>query len=204
MDYAVLEPSVISISDEEWDCEIQRDNFLEHFNLIIKNIDSNKGLVIAWSACADELIWGNPQRPPWKKDKSWSNTLIPIIFKFMQKNSDYIEIHDDFLECKITPPFNFIRDDLYNNFKILLAHLHFNCKGISIPLGLKNIPSKEYDFKVSDKALSPHPKLISCTKEFLEKINVEEEYWPSTINDDELLKEGILFLLKKITILNAV
>jgi hypothetical protein len=197
MEYAVLEPSVISISPEEWSCEMHRDDYLEHFHSILKSIDSSQDIYIAWSEESDELIWSDPQRPPWTQDRTWSNTIIPIIYKAMQTNFDYIEAVDKSLECEITPSFVCTRSDLTKNFKNVLGHLHDKCDGILIPLGLKNIPSEDRQFKVGGCNLIPPPKLISCTKDFLDQIKVEESFWPNCSSDGELLKKGVSILLKR-------
>jgi hypothetical protein len=75
--------------------------------------------------------------------------------------------------------------------------LHDKCDGILIPLGLKNIPSEDRQFKVGGCNLIPPPKLISCTKDFLDQIKVEESFWPNCSSDGELLKKGVSILLKR-------
>lgn len=199
MDYAVLEPSVISISQDEWDCEVQRDDYLEHFNLILKNIENNQDLHIAWSSETDDLIWAAPQRPPWRRDRTWANTIIPILFKSMQNNLEYIDIEEDSLECTIEPPLKCYREELTKNFKNILAHLHDNCEQIIIPLGLKNIPviAPFPKFSVDENELAPPPSLISCCNDFLKIVKVEETFWPKSGEDAESLREGINLLLKR-------
>lgn len=196
MEYAVLEPSVISISHEEWACEVQRDCYLEHFKNLLDNIYIIPNLTIAWSEDTDELIWSSPQRPPWRLDTFWANTITPIIYRLQSKFS-YIELDTFENQCEIIPPFTCVREDLSENFRLLLQQLNNNSSKILIPLGLKNIPLTPRQFNLSNAELVPRPIQIGCTNDFLSQITVEDLYWPDDSKSGQKLKNGIGILLKR-------
>ncbi|WP_335902955.1 hypothetical protein [Shewanella algae] len=197
MEYAVLEPSVISISPDEWACEKKRDCYLEHFQTIINIINTIPNLSIAWSFETDELIWSSPQSPPWQQDRVWANTMTPIIFHALQSKSSYLELNNVQSECEITPPFNFVREDLSENFELLLQTLNNNSSKILIPLGLKNLPLKPRIFNLKNSKLTPSPTQIGCVTDFLDQIVVEDLFWPSNDQEGQKLKDGISIILRR-------
>jgi len=197
MSVAVLEPSVLSIEEDEWFHEESRDNYLEHFNTILTCISNDRNISLAWCEKIDELIWSFPQRPPWKRDRIWANTIIPIIYERVQKNAVYIDDPENILPCSIIPPINCDREEMYAVFLDVLGSLNDNCRKILIAFGLKNIPPEDHAFKIEENDLQPTPILMTGEVDFLNQIDVVSEYWPDGSDDSERLKKGISIILKR-------
>ncbi|MFT4925061.1 MAG: hypothetical protein ACI8WB_001151 [Phenylobacterium sp.] len=197
MTYAVLDPGVISITEQDWACEESRDDFLEHFNIIMQCIGDNDEIALAWNALIDEVIWSAPQKPPWRQDRVWANNIIPIMYEKLMRSAQDIDIVDDGQICTITPDIISDRSDLLAIFKQILATLHGCCDNILIPFGLKNIPIVTRQFSIDDEPLRPEPMLLTNEKDFLALIDVAKLYWPKSINDAEQLKQGIAILLRR-------
>lgn len=193
MYYALLEPSLLSISEEDWHCEHSRDEYLEHFNIIMESINSSEVVKLAWNDIYDELFWTSPQKLPWRMDKFWSNTIIPVIYEKLQKNSEHYELSNN--TCSIEPQIKYNRDDLHAVFCRLLPQLHFEEKNVIVCFGPKNIPIKEHIFIISGNAIEPNPKLFYSANCFLSLIRIESDLWPKNgvSNDDNhiIMKKAI-------------
>ena len=189
MSYALLEPSLLSICEEDWLCEVKRDDYLEHFSSIISCINDSEIIELAWNDLYDELFWTSPQKRPWKMDRYWSNTIIPIIYEKLQKNAVNIEIQD--VECEIKPEIKYERKDFYSVFSKMLPELDLGERDILVCLGLKNIPVEPHKFFVTGKELTPIPQLLCSPSCFLSLIDIEKELWPSTNDDNELFSKAI-------------
>ena len=189
MSYALLEPSLLSISENDWLCEIKRDDYLEHFSCIMNCINDSDNIELAWNDLFDELFWSSPQKRPWKMDQYWSNTIIPIIYEKLQKNAVVIDIHD--IECEIEPEIKHDRQDLLSIFKKLIPQLHIEDRDTLVCLGLKNIPVQSHEFFVENEKLLRQPQLFHSPKCFLSLIDIEKQLWPLSNNDEELFYKAV-------------
>ncbi|WP_318466619.1 hypothetical protein [Photobacterium leiognathi] len=189
MNYALLEPSLLSISEEDWYCECSRDEYLEHFNSIMNCINDSSNIKLAWNDLYDDLFWTSPQKRPWKMDRYWSNTIIPIIYEKLQKNA----IHQDLGEelCEVEPKINCEREDLYSIFCKLIPQLNSEGKDSLICFGSKNIPIKPHEFFVSGEKIEPTPRMFYSENCFLSLIDIESELWPTGNDDNESFKKAI-------------
>lgn len=189
MSYALLEPSLLYICEEDWLCEAKRDNYLEHFSIIMNGIGNDENIDLAWNDLYDELFWMSPQKRPWKMDRSWSNTIIPIIYEKLQRNAVNIEVQE--IRCEIEPEIKYDRKDFYSIFSKMLPQLYFRERNVLICLGLKNIPVKPHEFFVSGEKLTPTPQLLFSPSCFLSLIDIEKQLWPLTNDDSERFSKAI-------------
>jgi len=195
MSYALLEPSLLSVSESTWRDEELRDEYLQHFFDIISSIDDKDGMNIAWTDLMDELMWESPQRLPWKKDKIWSQSLIPFIYKKLSSNADYISPSSGI--CTITPKLVVDRNDFYDEFCKLIPELYSFDFVPFICLGQSNIPSKAWAFNMGSSLVSPSPHFIMSKDCFLKNINIERDMWPTSSDDAELFKSAVLLKIKR-------
>lgn len=195
MSYALLEPSLLSICEEDWLCEAKRDDYLEHFSSIMSCINDSESIELAWNDLYDEFFWTSPQKRPWKRDVYWSNTIIPIIYEKLQKNAVNIEVDGD--ECQIKPKIKYDRDDFYSVFSQMLPKLHLGERDILVCLGLKNIPAKPHEFFVMGKKITPIPKLLYSPSCFLSLIDIENQLWPLNGGDNEKFLNAINIKLER-------
>ncbi len=195
--FAVLDPSIISISEDEWVCDESRDNFIEHLLNTINGIEGIDDLKLAWSEENDEMIWESPQRPPWRSDRFFNNSIIQILYNKITKNANYITLTKDPILCQIYPGFSCCRDDLSNAFKQKLLELHEHCHKIYIPHGLKNLDTTAQNYLVNGELLSPNPIPVADKKDYLSNIDIVSKYWPDTSLDDNKLKTAVNLVLIK-------
>jgi hypothetical protein len=197
MDFAILDPSILHISEEDWFDEIKRDAYLEHFLNMLSGVNDNKNIALAWSHEFEELFWSPPQQLPWNKTKCWSNSIIPVVYNLINRNADFIDIKENVIDFEIDPNINYERDDFYSLFVGLIVSLHKKCTKIAVCFSVKNIPPKDHKFRVNGEYLIPDPTFISNQKDFLKIIDVSENYWPNRSNDSELVKNGISTILRR-------
>lgn len=179
MDLAILDPSILYISEEDWFDDEIRDNYIDHFKNMLNGIHENENLALAWCDKFEELLWCFPQKLPWMMDKCWSNTIIPFIYERMQKNAKFIKISETATPCEINPNIYYDREDLYSLFLVLLAVLHNRYNRIVMCFGLKNIPTRDHKFRVDGEYLIPDPIFVTGRKDFLKLIDVVESCWPT-------------------------
>lgn len=194
---AILDPCILHISEEEWINETKRDAYLEHFRNVISGINDDKNIALAWSYEFEELLWNPPQPLPWNKDKCWSNTIIPILYHRINTNAKFFDTSENQMLCEINPDIYHEREDFYSLFLSLIRSLHKHCTKIAICFSLKNIPPKDHKFRVNGEDLIPNPLFVTHQRDFLDLIDVSENYWPNSSNDNELVKRGISIILKR-------
>lgn len=195
MSYALLEPSLLFVTEATWKNEELRDEYLQHFSSIISSIDNNDEIDIAWTALMDELMWESPQQLPWIQDKTWSRCLIPIIYKKLSTNVDYINPSSTI--CTVTPSFIVERYDFYSEFCKLIPELYSSNYIPYICLGQSNIPSKAWVFEIDNAAVSPSPKYIISGDCFFKEIVIENDMWPANVEGTDLFKQAVLFKIKR-------
>lgn len=197
MDFAILDPSILHISEEEWIDDEKRDAYLEHFMDMLNGINNDQNIALAWSDAFDELFWTPPQKLPWNMDKCWSNKIIPIVYDRINKNAKFFDAPENHIHCEINPNIHYDRNDFYLLFLGLIVTLHKECNKIAMCFGIKNIPPKDHKFRVNGENLIPDPLFITNPKDFLNIIEVSKYYWPNSSNDSELVKKGILIILNR-------
>ncbi len=197
MDLAILDPNILYISEDDWLNEEIRDDYIEHFNNTLIGIDENENLALAWSDKFELFLWSSPRKLPWMKDRCWSNTIIPIIYKKLQNNAEFIDIIENDSCCEVIPSLNCNHVDLYILFLSLLAALHNKYNRLAICLSLNNIPPKNYEFKVNDEHLQPTPLILSSADDFLRIYEVDKHCWPTNGDDSKSLEKGIHVILQR-------
>lgn len=116
-----LSPDLVFGSAEKWNDEEYRDDFLEQFLGHLQKIESFD-MLFAWSDELEEFLWTDPNPPPWRMKKGWSNQLVPIIYKIFQKCMFLVDNSDGLDACKITPDIfsGFERKEILKSWHVLL------------------------------------------------------------------------------------
>ncbi|GGI72795.1 hypothetical protein GCM10007978_08260 [Shewanella hanedai] len=195
MSYALIDPSLLSVCESTWQDEKLRDEYLEHFFDIISSIDEEEGMTIAWTELMDELMWEPPHRLPWKQDKTWSQSLIPVIYKKLRHNFEYISPSNG--NCTIIPKLVVDRADFYDEFCNMIPELYSSGYTPVICLGQSNIPSKTWFFNNGSTQLSPSPNYIISKDCFLKNINIENDMWPASSGDELLFRKAVLMKIQR-------
>ncbi len=199
MTYSILEPSIISISDDDWSNDTVRDIFLDQLLSTINLIDDLKFSKIAWSTNIDNMIWSSPQQPPWKQDSSWTNVINPILYKISTNNHYFDDDIDDI--CIINPELYSPRADIYNEIKKIIPIVSFNKenKNSLIHIGLKNTSPSNHTFTSNKHNQKIQLIAINAKNDYLKQIPIEDIFWPEHNNCDnhERLGKALHIILER-------
>lgn len=200
MKSAVLDPSILHISETDWFDRDKRDHFLKHLFDNLTAINDYRIAKIAWTEEQEICLWATPQTPPWRRDKDWSNELVPAIHNLLQRNRKSIELDARQLPCSVQPSMEFVNQNAGICFLILLHSFIKSQEEMFLCLGLPNIAPTNPQYLFSCTCCSPplSPKLVCCPTDWLNYIDITSEYWPSNETEsDKLLSALHMFRVKE-------
>lgn len=188
----LLDPSILFISEEHWQNDDLRDEFLQHLLDNLMYIDEYKITKIYWSEEIEELLWLSPQVPPWRQDKDWKMQLVPIIYNKLNSNREFLIFSNSSstATCTITPELNTdsVKDEVKNVLIKLINELIYIQQDIFFCVGKNNQlpPDYNYIFCSQQPAASLEPELINSPNEWLRYINTQEDFWPIDSSDEQV------------------
>ncbi len=189
MNYTVFEPSILWISENEWNDSKIRDDFIDHLLNNLGFIHDYKITKIYWTESLEESLWTS-QLPPWRLDRDWRLKIVPQLNRLFSKNIEYINDMEN--TCEVEPNLccSFNKDDIINNFLKLMHRVIINRQEIYLCLGLEN-QKDTYNFYCKCHNLKCKPQLIKRASEWFSYVDLLKDYWPRDIKDTYLLKEAI-------------
>lgn len=193
-----LEPSVLFITEDGWNDEINREEFLENLLLILGYVNDNDNIKICWNDNFESLLWEYPQKAPWRIDKDYSNPLVPVINKLLKNNIIDLEESLYYSQDCIVEPNGMIGmgDDLYVSTFMSMMHYHV-IKLNDLFLAVQPELKSDYKFSCDCHMKAITPKIIT---EYLDMIDLEvisEELWPKNSDQkDKIIKLVEIFLQK--------
>lgn len=196
MTYAVLEPSLFSMSEGDWEDVRIRDEKLSLFLDIVSSIDQIDSWRIAWSDVVEGCIWRDPSSRPWRRCRSWSNTIMPVIAKKFLVNVDRFETGRNG-EVASNPEMHFHDEDMGRSFFNLMVAISGMDDELFVCYGLDNYHPKKFSFHLDGL---PFPKRIGdvySRRDILNGLSIEENYWPRSAADKELFSFGVRFVLER-------
>jgi len=198
---SIFDPSILFISQSDWDNETKREQFLSVLLNNLKNIDEYDITRIYWTGRLDLLLWESPQLPPWRINTDWSNKLVPIIYNRFSKRTELINIAD-IGECNVSPSlkYDYGKEEINNNFMKLVHTLIDRSEDVYLCLSLGNKQSRGrvYIFSCSEDchpARQLIPTLINKPADWFNYIpddldtnnwNHYENYFPRKEFSDQL------------------
>lgn len=189
MKNAVLDPSILHISETDWNDAVKRDYFLKHLFDNLTAIDQYRIAEILWSNELEICLWSTRQTPPWRIDKDWSNELLPPIYLLLQRNKQDIELDAGQSPCSVQPHMEFVHQDSGNCFLVLMHSLVKSQDEVFLCLGLPNIrpTNPRYLFGCTCCSLPLSPNLVCCPTDWFNYIDIASEYWPSNETESDKL-----------------
>lgn len=168
----ILEPSVFTINEAEWNIQKKRDEFLQFLLDVMFFCEIHEEFKILWSDELEELLWSDPSPPPWRQDKIIRNSLVPVILKKFYTNVKNLIPDHSFSTCVY-------KDDLIIDEKFKDAFKNLSCHSIqkkinfNLICGLPQIKRDTTDF------ICESPREIVSIKSL--KIFELQEFYISTI-----------------------
>lgn len=197
----VLDPSLLFISEDAWNNESIRDLFLQQLLDNLNAINDYCITQIYWTDEIHELLWSDPQLPPWRLDRDWKLQIVPIINNLLMKNIINIEIDDvpDVCNCSPALSSNYGKSEIHICFLRLMHKVLHKGEAIFFCVGFENIsPTSNYSFFCNCGYKRMEPILINCADDWLRYIDICDTYWPSCTDDKDSLKSA-LNLTRKIS-----
>ncbi|MDP3103528.1 MAG: hypothetical protein Q8M95_02855 [Candidatus Methanoperedens sp.] len=196
----VLDPVILFIPETEWYEEKNQIEFLDHLIDNLENIDQYSLTKIYWNDDLELYLWASPQMPPWRLNRDWNNQLLPIIYKFLIKNKVTLNFVNGRSSCTVSPSMNKCHSDNINDYFLKLMHEIINREeDIFLCLGIKNKLSNndKYSFVCTCHSNRLVPEPINKPDDWLYHIDLENNYWPNNIEDDEKFRKAIEIMKKR-------
>jgi len=188
----VFDPSILFISEEDWQNPEKRDFFLEHLLAHLENITEHHITQIYWTDELEELLWTHPQLPPWRLDRDWQLKIVPILYDLFAKCRIILEDLEEESLCTMQPPLKTRYDvgEIHDSFLKLMHFLLALEENVYFCVGIDNQLSgdKSYEFHSDTHEFILRPVLINKPDEWFKEIDILGNYWPSAYNDDEVAK----------------
>jgi hypothetical protein len=200
MKSAVFDPSIFHISEADWFIDEKRDCFLEHLFENLTAIDQYRIAKIIWNEELETCLWLTPQTPPWRKDKDWSNQLVPVIHKLLQRNISFIELGAKQSPCDVNPSMEFVHQNTGYCFLKLMHSFIKSQEEIFLCLGLPNVvlTNALYSFSCKCCPLPLSPNLVFRSIDWLKYVDIINEYWPIDETENDKLSSALnMFRVKE-------
>ena len=196
----ILDPAILFVSETDWHDEETQDEFLNHLLDNLKNIDEYSIAKIYWNDDFESSLWASPQKPPWRVQKDWKNQLVPYIYKLFSKNSIELNFASNLSSCDVLPLMNKCHSDNINDCFLKLMHEIIDRKEeIFLCLSIKNklSNSNKYSFTCTCHSNRLVPELINKPDDWLNHIDLENNYWPNDTTEFENFVKAIEIVRKR-------
>jgi mRNA-degrading endonuclease YafQ of YafQ-DinJ toxin-antitoxin module len=197
----ILDPSILFISQQEWQDEEKRDNFLEHFLSHLEAIVNYNIAKIYWTDELEELLINHVTSPPWISDVNWGNKFLPILYRQFYSIKEFLYSEEKLNPCQSTPILKLLlnRPEILDEFLKLVHILIVKEEEVYFGLGIANqlVNSIDYSFFCKCHTQILIPTIVYRPEDWLSCIDLENDYWPRNKQDickleiaiDKTLKE---------------
>jgi len=196
---AVFEPSLLFISDEDWQDEIKQDDFLKHLLEHLEIIDEYDICDIWWTEELQTILVGTPNMHPWF-GSDLKNSIIVIIHQKFYNRIEYTIEFDTV--CSVSPALamTYVNQNAHEHFLKLIHTLidlqdsFYLCVGLSNKLN----PPGQYAFSCDCHGTQLSPPLLNNANDWLQYIDLVEKFFPTTIEEfDEKFEKGMGLVKRK-------
>jgi len=196
---AVFDPSLIFISDINWQDSSKQNDFLENLLCHLDIIDRYDICEIYFSNELQQDMFQNPGIHPWY-GSDLSNPIISIIHKFFFSRLNIVSSHPD--SCHIIPDFSVKEpnNNVFSNFLSLSHSIIDDNNEFFLCLSKNNKlpPDQKYKFSC-DCGYECFPELINTCDDWINSIDVVEKLYPSgKVDFVEKMNEAIVITQKKL------
>lgn len=199
----LYEPSLYNISIEDWNIEEKKDLFIEELLKCMNFLEVDEGFVLLWTDELEELMWLSPQTPPWRTDKDFANSFVPIIYKKLadEKNKFNIDINHTFSTCNFNPQICY-SEKYEKAFKNLSSQIVFNKIPITLILSSKQEERNFTDIICSEPETKEKYLSISNLTQIIKEIDLINEIWPKNIEDKTKFCSFIISIIPSEKLIN--
>ncbi|MZP31463.1 hypothetical protein GTO91_17365, partial [Heliobacterium undosum] len=195
-----LEPSILFITDLEWNVQEKRDLFLENLYAMLDFINDNKVTQINWNDELESFLWNDKSLPPWRADKNWKNKIVPTIYQKIHPNFRFLD-DGGFDICDFYPGLQLsIQKEITYAFLKLVHSLIDNKEDFYLCLGIPNKSLKEQEcyFYCDCHPNRINPSIICEPKDWVFSIGLSTFFWPESIDESNKVRRGIEFVTNHI------
>jgi len=193
---ATFEPTLLFITENEWNNEQKRDNFLESLLCNLDVIDKYDICNINWT---DELqlnLFEQPNIHPWYQS-DLRNPLIVTIHQKFYSRQELIPAHEN--ECSVEPEFakTFPVNEINSNFKKLVHSLLDFDEQFYFCVGIENKRLGQlYTFNCQHNK-SYSPELINDCSDWFQQIDIVKKFYPKNIQEFDSKLNNAIEVIKK-------
>lgn len=186
MNKAIFEPSLVLISDENWNNETYKDAFLDLFLTHLELLDKYDLTKIYWTDELNAILFESPNEHPWHP----SDLSTPLILTIYQKFYQLHELIPAFeTVCNATPPLkiNYQKTEAQEEF-LKMVHTLIDFEEPSfLCVGLENqLKSPDnYIFSCDCHETSYVPTLLNQPKDWLQYVDIVDKFYPKNIDEFE-------------------
>jgi hypothetical protein len=179
---ATFEPTLLFITENDWNEQQKQDNFLGLLLCHLETMDKYDICKIIWT---DELQLNLVEQPnihPWYQS-DLRNPLIAIIHQKFYSRQELIPSHEE--ECFAEPEFAkiFPMNEINSNFKKLVHSLLEFDEQFYLCVGFENkLIGQFYTFNCQNKNYSP--KLINDCADWIKQLDVVTRFYPNNITEE--------------------
>jgi mRNA-degrading endonuclease YafQ of YafQ-DinJ toxin-antitoxin module len=190
---AVFEPSLLFISNENWQDEDKQDLFLKHLINQLEIIDKFDISKIWWTDELQTILIGNPNMHPW----FGSDLRNPIIVAISQMFYNRIEyIYESETMCQVSPNLTVTYTNEFANehFLKLVHTLIVEQNNFYFCVGIENqlFNSNKYSFYCNCHQNKLSPILINIANNWYPYLDSVGSFFPTSIEEfDEKFKKAI-------------
>ena len=181
---AVIDPSILFISDDDWYDTEKQDEFLDLLLCTLENIDKYNICNIYWTDPLQADLCGEPHKHPWYASDV-RNPLVSIISQKFYSRLEVIDEHETptklIPELKDTSP-NSLTNERFLKMVHFLTYLEMP---FLFAIGKKNILSNDENYITDCNCCTAYsPPTIKNSDEWLQFVDTED-FYPTSITDFE-------------------
>jgi len=195
---AIFEPSLLFISEADWNNEQTKDNFLELSLCHLETIDKYDICDILWSDELENNLFEDPNIHPWYEGFLRNPIIVTIYNKFHSRQKN-IQQHTDV--CSVEPAFSkkSPKTDSHANFLKLVHTLLDRNENFYLCVGNKNklLTNNYYIFKCNC-GNQLKPTLLNECCDWFKNIDVVKKYFPANADNFETKLEIAINIIKKV------
>ncbi len=186
--YALLDPGLFLISDEDWNCADRQISFLDQLNKHLEFIDNVGVALVVWCDELDARLWSNPQMPPWKQNRNYDIQMTMILYTFLTKHAHRVDIKGNALADAL-PSLSCCCDNSLGFFRKLVFTVIQNMLSAYFCPSSANLIAADHQFRESLTTDWVSFPVIRDPLNWPKKISPVQLFWPiNRMDRDRFIK----------------
>jgi len=187
----VIDPSVLFISESDWKDSQKQDAFLNHLFNNLDTINMYSLTKIYWTDEFESNLW-ECQQPPWIYERDWRNLTIPVFNKKIKDLKLIIKETEEAEFCTVSPSLNqsYNLESVCDCFLKIIHTILSRNENVFFCVGLENKlkDNERFSFQCNCHPFHIEPESIFQHNDWLKFIDLENDYWPSTVCDEDFCR----------------